>query len=95
MAKKMAKKAGFSYKDGKQIIISVDDRLAYHLEHAEAHLIEAVKLFERTQRPSRHPDYLRRLIRAQETVTTLYREELIRIRGPIKNAMAVTIKRRK
>ena len=81
--------------DTPQIIFSPDDKLAHHLEQAEIHLIEAVKLFARKHRPDRHPDFVARLTRAQETVTWLYREELIRIRGPIQNAMAVSIKRRK
>jgi hypothetical protein len=44
-------------------------------------------------KPTRHHDFVARLTRAQETVTSLYREELIRIRGPIK--IAAGIKRRK
>lgn len=62
---------------------SVDDQLASHLEEAEKHLIAAVKLFSRKTPPSRHKDYLVRLVRSQETVTTLFREELIRMRGPM------------
>ena len=54
------------------------------LEKAEEHLIAAVNLFSRKVHPERHRDYLPRLVRAQELVTTLFREELIRIRGPIK-----------
>lgn len=67
-------------------IQSVDDLLAMHLEKAEEHLIAAVKLFEKKTRPDRSKGYLERLIRSQELCTTLFREELIRIRGPIKIA---------
>ena len=63
---------------------SVDDMLADHLKQAEHHLIEAVKLFSRHKKPNRDAWYLKRLGSAQETVTTLYRGELIRIRGPLK-----------
>lgn len=63
---------------------SVDDRLAEHLTQAEHHLIEAVKLFSEPRKPDRRVEYYRRLERAQETITGLYREELVRIRGPIK-----------
>lgn len=66
------------------ILKTVDQQLAEHLEKAEDHLIAAVKLFSRKAAPERHRDYLPRLVRAQEMVTTLMREELIRIRGPIK-----------
>jgi hypothetical protein len=65
-------------------IQTVDDELADHLKHAEEHLIKAVRLFARKVPPERHADYQKRLIRAQESVTTLFREELIRIRGPFK-----------
>lgn len=65
-------------------IKTVDDQLAEHLRVAEDHLIAAVKLFSRKVSPERHKDYLPRLIRAQELVTTLFREELVRIRGPIR-----------
>lgn len=63
---------------------SVDDELADHLKEAEHHLIEAINLFSRPRRPLREARYLKRLGGAQETVTTLYRAELIRIRGPLK-----------
>lgn len=65
-------------------IQTVDQKLAEHLEKAEEHLIAAVKLFGRKTPPDRHKDYVARLVRSQETVTTLFREELIRIRGPIR-----------
>lgn len=62
----------------------VDEKLAEHLKQAEHHLIEAVKLFSELPRPIREAWYLKRLAGAQETVTALYRGELIRIRGPLK-----------
>jgi hypothetical protein len=65
---------------------SIDDQLTNHLREAENHLIAAVKLFARKAPPERHKDYLPRLVRAQEGVTTLLREELIRIRGPLRAA---------
>lgn len=57
--------------------------LADHLEKAEHHLIGAVKLLSGQSKPLRNESYYRRLISAQETITSLYREELVRIRGPI------------
>lgn len=63
--------------------LSLDDQLTEHLKLAEHHLIEAVKLFSGPRRPNRVPTYLERLQRAQETITALYREELVRIRGPL------------
>ena len=68
-------------------IKTVDQLLADHLEQAEDHLIKAVKLFARKVGPERNKDYLPRLVRAQEMVTVLMREELIRIRGPLKVAV--------
>lgn len=82
---KSSKKAAIVAKSTK----SIDAALADHLKHAEDHLIEAVKLFSGPKKPQRRPDYTQRLIKAQETITTLYREELVRIRGPL------GIKRRK
>lgn len=67
-------------------MMSPDERLADHLKQAEFHLIEALKLFEKKTKPSRNAGFLSRLTRAQEIITTLYREELIRIRGPRKAA---------
>lgn len=61
---------------------TVDEKLAEHLKIAEEHLIEAVELFVNPGRPSRHAGYRSRLIMAQESITALYREELVRIRGP-------------
>lgn len=58
---------------------NTEDLLADHLKNAEHHLIEAVKLFLGAKKVERRPDYSRRLIQAQETITALYREELIRI----------------
>lgn len=64
---------------------SVDDELAEHLKQAEHHLIEAINLFSRPRRPIREVRYLKRLTGAQETITALYREELVRIRGPLRS----------
>lgn len=64
--------------------VSVDDALSEHMKQAEHHLIEAVNLFSGPRKPERRVEYLSRLNRAQEAVTGLYREELVRIRGPIK-----------
>ena len=63
---------------------SVDDLLAEHLKNAEHHLIEAIKLFSGHKTPDRDSWYLKRLGSAQETVTALYRGELVRMRGPLK-----------
>jgi hypothetical protein len=71
--------------------VSKDQELADHLKQAEHHLIAAVKLFEKRTHPQRTHDYVARLTRAQEMTTHLFREELVRIRGPIK----MTVKRRK
>lgn len=71
-------------------IRSVDQELAEHLEKAEEHLIAAVKMFAKKNKPARHPDYVARLTRVQEGVTTILREELVRLRGPIR----VTIKKK-
>jgi transcription termination factor Rho len=76
------------------VVVLVDAKLTHHLKMAEEHLIEAVKLFEREHKPQRHHDYITRLTRAQEMVTGLLREELIRIRGPIKITAKVS-KRKK
>lgn len=75
----MAQKVAFASKHK-----TIDDELAAHLERAEEHLIAAVKLFARKTPPKRNTDYQQRLTRAQELVTTLFREELVRIRGPLK-----------
>lgn len=75
------------------VVMSADEKLADHLKQAEEHLIAAVKLFELKPHPERTHAYLERLTRAQEMVTTLFREELVRIRGPIK--MTATISKRK
>src|SRR3954471_8420919 len=62
---------------------TVDNELADHLKEAEHHLIEAINLLSR-HRPVRGAIYIKRLGGAQETVTALYREELVRMRGPLK-----------
>ena len=61
---------------------SVDDQLSEHLKEAETHLIGAVNLFAERKQLDRRVGYLSRLVRAQELVTGLYREELVRKRGP-------------
>jgi hypothetical protein len=78
-----------------EVIASNEEQLTYHLNKAEEHLIEAVKIFERKHPPKRSLGYIDRLVRAQEMVTLLYREELIRIRGPIKMTAAAVIRRKK
>lgn len=75
--------------------VNSDRELSDHLKQAEEHLIEAVKLFERKTHPNRTQDYVGRLTRAQEMVTHLFREELIRIRGPIKLTVSAGKKRKK
>ncbi len=72
-------------------IKNAEDQLAEHLNKAEYHLIEAVKLFSGPHKISRRVGYSQKLTLAQEAITTLYREELVRIRGPIK----MSIKKRK
>lgn len=68
------------------VIMSVDQELADHLTKAEEHLIAAVELFMRKGKgkPDRNMSYQRRLRLVQEMTTTLLREELVRLRGPIK-----------
>jgi hypothetical protein len=61
-----------------------DDELTDHLKEAEHHLIAAINLFSGPRRPLREVRYLIRLKGAQETITALYRQELVRIRGPLK-----------
>lgn len=63
---------------------SVDDELAEHLKIAEHHIIEAINLFSRKKSPIRDAGYLKRLGGAQETITALYRGELVRMRGQLK-----------
>lgn len=75
--------------------VNADQVLADHLKKAEEHLIEAVKLFENKKPPKRTLDYMAKLGRVQETVTSLYREELVRIRGPIKMTVSAGKKRKK
>lgn len=62
----------------------MDDQLAEHLRKAEEALIAALELFLGDARPTRRAGYQERLERAQEAITALYREELVRIRGPLK-----------
>lgn len=83
----MAKKAKIAEKVIEKILLDPDQELTDHLGKAEEHLIKALQLFERSVKPERHKDYVSRLTRAQELVTWLYREELVRIRGPIKVAV--------
>lgn len=61
--------------------LSVDDQLSEHLSKAEYHLIRAVEMFAEKKSLTRRNGYLSRLVRSQETVTGLYREELVRQRG--------------
>jgi hypothetical protein len=75
--------------------VNPDKQLAHHLRKAEEHLIEAVKLFAGENPPERVLAYKTRLDRAQELVTGLFREELIRIRGPIKLTVSAGKKRKK
>ena len=63
---------------------SPDQRLAHHLEQAEEHLISAVEMFGEEDKPVRNELFVRRLTNTQETVTSLYREELVRRRGPFR-----------
>jgi hypothetical protein len=63
---------------------NADDQLADYLRIAEDALIGAVKLLSGQSKPLRRESYCRRLNLAQETITSLYREELVRIRGPIR-----------
>ncbi len=65
-------------------LTSVDDLLADHLKKAEEHLITAVELFARKHPPRRTGNFVEKLKRHQEGVTSLFREELIRIRGPLR-----------
>lgn len=74
--------------------VDADRELADHLKKAEEHLIAAVKLFSEKKPPKRTLAYMERLDRAQEMVTGLLREELVRIRGPIKMTVSVGKKRK-
>lgn len=60
---------------------SIDDELAFHLEKAEDHLIKALMLWTKSKKPERSADYFKKLGRAQEIVTSLFREELVLKRG--------------
>jgi len=76
-------------------MISVDDRLAEHLEQAEHHLIGAVKLFSEEKKLSRRVGYFSRLVRAQETITGLYGEELVRMRGPMRTKRPRSVRKKR
>lgn len=84
----MAQKVAFAAKHR-----TIDDELAAHLEKAEEHLIAAVKLFARKAPPQRHKDFLDKLTRHQEGVTGLFREELVRMRGPMSVKFKVKVKK--
>jgi hypothetical protein len=58
--------------------ITPDDQLTEYLKVAEEALIGAVKLFSEHKTLNRRVGYLTRLVRAQEGVTGLHREELVR-----------------
>ena len=64
--------------------LSVDDRLSEHMKNAEEELIGAVNLFSEHKQLSRRVGYFTRLVRAQELITGLHREELVRQRGPLR-----------
>jgi|1186.fasta_scaffold222610_1 hypothetical protein len=65
----------------RKIKVSVDDELTERLTVAEDALIGAVKLFSDHPTLSRRSGYYTRLIRAQELITGLRGEELVRQRG--------------
>jgi hypothetical protein len=67
-----------------KIVVSVDDQLTEHMRQAEHHLIAAVELFTGDPKLTRRVGYFTRLVNAQESITGLYREELIRVRGPLR-----------
>lgn len=60
---------------------TVDDQLTNFLNIAEEALIGAVNLFAEEKSLQRRVGYLTRLVRAQELITGLHREELVRQRG--------------
>ncbi len=64
--------------------LSVDDRLTAYMNTAEEALIGAVTLFAEEPKLERRTGYLTKLVRAQEMVTSLHREELVRARGPLR-----------
>lgn len=64
-----------------RVFKSVDDELAHHLEQAEDHLIKAVMLFAKSRKPQRTAEFVSKLGRAQELVTSVYRAELVHRRG--------------
>lgn len=61
--------------------LSVDDQLTEHLKKSEEELIAAVNLFTKHKTLNRRVGYFTRLVRAQELITGLHREELVRLRG--------------
>lgn len=69
---------------GVKVKLSVDDQLTEYLTSAEDALIGAVKLFSEDRKLNRRVGYLTALIRAQEAITGLRGEELIRKRGLMK-----------
>jgi hypothetical protein len=64
--------------------LSADDQLTEHMKQAENHLIAAVELFTSDPKLTRRVGYFTRLVNAQESITGLVREELIRERGPLR-----------
>jgi hypothetical protein len=81
----MAKKT----KERSRVAKGVDGELMEYLRIAEEALISALQLFGDHPKLERRIGYLTRLVRAQELVTGVYAEELVRARGPHK------VKRRK
>lgn len=63
---------------------SADDRLTNHLMQAEYHLLAAAGVLSGQSRAFRRVGYQSRLLGAQEAITGLYREELVRERGPMR-----------
>jgi len=61
--------------------MTMDNQLAYHIDQAEDHLIASVELFGEHRTLKRPTGYFSKLVRAQELVTGLNREELVRVRG--------------
>lgn len=60
-----------------------DQALKTHLQQAEHHLISAVELFTGDPMLTRPTGYFARLVNAQESITGLHRQELVRVRGPL------------
>lgn len=72
----------------------LDDQLTEHLKQAEHHMIAAVKLFLENKKLSRRLGYFSRLVQAQESITSLHTEELVRVRGPMRPKKVKAGKRR-